>query len=247
MTEFSTAMSLEIYYRKRDFTKTPEPRGAVSKVNKNRFVVQEHQASSLHFDFRLEIGGVLKSWSIRKGPSLDPKEKRLAVETEDHPVEYLKFQGHIPEGNYGAGEHMIWDSGTYKLTDGENVPALSAAGKLKFALKGKKLNGEFNFFRLASRKNERRLIKINDEFAQENWQLELLMPDETGDKTIKENRPPKLVKKIKTKTDAETVSSEIAFKRKNPSGDLNVEINDAVVSSKLSPEKVRTRRQSNAH
>src|SRR5215212_10144109 len=170
-------MGLETYHQKRDFRRTPEPRGKVSKANRHRFVGQEHHASMLHFDFRLEMDGVLKSWSVRKGPSQDPADKRLAVMTEDHPVEYLKFEGHIPAGNYGAGEHMMWDTGKYELLGGDPLAQLEA-GRLKFRLDGKKLRGEFNLVRLGGRDNQWLLIKGKDEFAEPGWRLELRVRDE---------------------------------------------------------------------
>jgi bifunctional non-homologous end joining protein LigD len=169
-------MGLETYRKMRDFRKTPEPRGSVSKTNRNRFVVQEHHASKLHFDFRLEMDGVLKSWSIPRGPSLDPSEKRLAVETEDHPVEYLKFEGQIPEGEYGAGEHMKWDGGTYRaLGEGAAAEQLEQ-GRLDFELKGEKLRGAFTLVKMKRREGEWLLFKRTDEFAEAGWELRLRKP-----------------------------------------------------------------------
>jgi bifunctional non-homologous end joining protein LigD len=171
-------MGLETYQRMRDFRRTPEPRGRLAKRNLRRFVVQEHHASSLHFDFRLEIGGVLKSWSVRRGPSLDPAERRLAVETEDHPVEYAKFEGVIPEGEYGAGRHMIWDAGRYELVEGNDPAAALASGRMKFRLGGRKLRGEFNLVRMGGREGQWLLIKGRDEFAEPGWRLELRVADD---------------------------------------------------------------------
>lgn len=230
-------MGLETYYRKRDFRRTPEPRGKVSKANRRRFVVQEHHASKLHFDFRLEMGGVLKSWSVPKGPSLDPKDKRFAVPTEDHPVEYLKFQGHIPEGNYGAGEHMIWDEGRYELVEGDDAVEQLEKGRLKFRLQGEKLRGEFNLLRMGQRENQWLLIKSNDEYAEPGWTLKLLL-DDVGDQgksaAAQESgqKVKKVVRKIKTKAgdESKAVAAAQFFKSKELSGDAIVKLGKTLVA-----------------
>ncbi len=130
-------MSLKKYREKRDFAKTTEPAGEVAgRGGSRRFVVQKHQARSLHYDFRLEMAGVLKSWAVPKGPPLEPGVRRLAVLVEDHPVDYIDFAGEIPEGQYGAGTVEIWDSGEFRLDS-------QAPDRLEFALKGKKLTGNY--------------------------------------------------------------------------------------------------------
>ena len=190
-------MGLEIYQQKRDFKQTPEPKGKVVKTNKHRFVCQEHHASNLHFDFRLEIGGVLKSWSLKKGPSMDPDVRRLAIPTEDHPVEYLKFQGDIPKGNYGAGQHRIWDEGSYKLIDGDDVEQQFDKGKLKIELDGEKLKGSFALFKLGGR-DQWLMVKSRDDFAESGYELKLLLPDKDGSTMIKDG--PKAEKRSSSTT-----------------------------------------------
>src|SRR6187431_2084370 len=146
-------MPLEEYKRKRNFRSTPEPEGKVKKVKGQSFVIQKHAATRLHYDFRLEMEGVLRSWAVPKGPSLDPAEKRLAVHVEDHPIDYGGFEGVIPEGEYGGGTVIVWDRGTWE-------PLGDAAedyrqGKLKFRLHGKKLHGAWMLVRMKPRPNER--------------------------------------------------------------------------------------------
>jgi len=238
-------MGLETYRKMRDFRRTPEPKGSVSKTNRRRFVVQEHHASKLHFDFRLEVGGVLKSWSVPRGPSLDPSEKRLAVETEDHPVEYLKFEGLIPEGEYGAGEHMRWDGGTYQTLGEGSAAEQLEAGRLDFALKGEKLKGAFTLLKMKRREGEWLLFKRTDEFAEAGWELRLRKPVD-GQETIKGKS-----KKAKGKSaggsarvlDGEghvrkfdpaakggkTVAAGRALKSKTLEGDVNVKVGGDVV------------------
>ena len=144
-------MSLREYSRKRDFSKTREPVAAAPKKAGNRFVIQKHDASRLHYDFRLEIDGTLKSWAVPKGVPFAKGEKRLAVEVEDHPVSYIDFEGTIPQGQYGGGTVMVWDRGTFTTNAASPLDELNS-GKLHFELDGKKLHGEWYLVRLRDSK-----------------------------------------------------------------------------------------------
>ena len=182
-------MALEEYKRKRRFEETPEPPPKVEKKSGHRFVVQKHRATRLHFDFRLEMDGVLKSWAVPKGPSLDPADKRLAMQVEDHPVSYFDFEGTIPEGNYGAGTVMVWDLGTWEPLSPQPVKgkyvagteaeaaAMLQKGDLKFRLHGQRLKGDFALIHMRARRpgskgTEWLMIKKHDEFAVEGYDIE---------------------------------------------------------------------------
>jgi bifunctional non-homologous end joining protein LigD len=168
-------MALEEYKRKRDFKQTPEPPPKVGKGGQRRFVVQKHRATRLHYDFRLEMEGVLKSWAVPKGPSLDPADKRLAMQVEDHPVSYFDFEGTIPAGNYGAGTVMVWDVGTWEPQG--NAAEMLSKGDLKFRLNGEKLKGDFALVHMKSRRpgtkgNEWLLLKHRDAYVQEGYDID---------------------------------------------------------------------------
>lgn len=162
-------MSLKEYERKRNFSKTGEPKGAVRTraAKKPRFVIHKHDASRLHYDLRLEMEGVLKSWAVPKGPGLDPTQKRLAVMVEDHPFDYRNFEGVIPENEYGGGTVMIWDEGTYQVMGNAEGPEQLAKGELKIDLAGKKLKGGYVLVRTKWRGENKNwlLIKERDETA----------------------------------------------------------------------------------
>jgi bifunctional non-homologous end joining protein LigD len=144
--------SLTEYKKKRKFNKTPEPGPEKKRTKTGRlFVVQKHRATQLHYDFRLEADGVLKSWAVPKGPSLDPTVKRLAMQVEDHPVDYADFEGVIPEGEYGGGTVMVWDIGTYEPENTDDVGAALRKGELKFSLNGEKLKGSWVLVRTRDR------------------------------------------------------------------------------------------------
>src|SRR6185312_1387236 len=156
--------SLKDYEKKRRFNKTPEPGPKKKRTRTGRmFVVQKHRATQLHYDFRLEVDGVLKSWSVPKGPSLDPSVKRLAMQVEDHPVDYAKFEGVIPEGEYGGGTVMVWDYGTYKPEGDDDVEAALRKGDFKFELEGEKLKGSWVLVR--TRERQWLLIKHRDYYT----------------------------------------------------------------------------------
>ncbi len=163
--------SLEEYRRKRRFESNPEPFGKHFVVSENRFVVQKHAATRLHYDLRLEIDGVLKSWAVPKGPSLNPADKRLAIQVEDHPLEYRNFEGVIPKGHYGAGEVIIWDQGTFEVEGDLSASEQLERGELKFRLQGQRLQGSFVLVKLrrSAKGNEWLLIKHKDFAANPDW------------------------------------------------------------------------------
>jgi bifunctional non-homologous end joining protein LigD len=166
---------LSVYQAKRDFTKTAEPSGKahVKPAEYARFVIQKHAASRLHYDLRLEVNGVFKSWAVTKGPSLDPSDRRLAVEVEDHPLDYGDFEGTIPQGEYGGGTVMLWDRGLWAPQDGGDPERALRKGELKFTLAGEKLQGSWVIVRMRhdrerSGRNNWLLIKHRDGHEREN-------------------------------------------------------------------------------
>jgi bifunctional non-homologous end joining protein LigD len=170
-------MGLEEYKRKRKFNETPEPAGEVKKHRGHSFVIQKHHATRLHYDFRLEMEGVLRSWAIPKGPSLNPAEKRLAMETEDHPIDYGDFEGVIPKGNYGAGNVIIWDNGTYEMVDPDTPEKGWKKGKLHFVLHGRKLHGEWVLVRGSREPRQWIFFKIRDEHASTETDITQTQPE----------------------------------------------------------------------
>jgi bifunctional non-homologous end joining protein LigD len=207
-------MALETYNRKRNFKATPEPAGKASRTKKgksggNSFVIQKHAATRLHYDFRLEMDGVLKSWAVTRGPSLVPGEKRLAVHTEDHPLDYGGFEGTIPDGNYGAGAVLLWDRGSWEPVYDPHKGY--EKGHMEFELKGEKLEGRWHLVRMANREGEKRenwlLIKGEDEFARAEGDPDIL---EEKPLSVKTGRAIEELEGRKTKKSRKAVKAEPA-------------------------------------
>jgi bifunctional non-homologous end joining protein LigD len=214
-------MALELYKKKRNFKKTPEPTAQVNlSAKKLVFCIQRHKASHLHYDLRLEMDGVLKSWAVPKGPSLNPKDKRLAMMVEDHPFDYRKFEGIIPEGNYGAGIVEIWDEGELtdlddsdRVTSEKNLKRGLKSGNLKFKLKGSKLNGEFALVKIGNRgENAWLLIKHRDEFAvDEEYNSEVQTPENSAiNEWLRDHDKEKFLK-----TQAKNQKTKVKSQKKN--------------------------------
>jgi bifunctional non-homologous end joining protein LigD len=228
---------LRKYRQMRDFGDTPEPAGGKPKKTKLPiFVIQKHRASHLHYDFRLEMEGVLKSWAVPKGPSYDPGTKRLAMMTEDHPYDYASFEGVIPEGNYGAGNVIIWDNGHWEFVEpGDDPVAALKSGKLTFRMYGKKMFGEWALVRIkgrgkSDRGNEWLLLKHRDAFANEQVDVTEVAPRSVvsnklveevgGGKVWQSNRKAPSsasAKKVPTLADAVKSSKKKAATKKAPS------------------------------
>src|SRR4051812_24491808 len=202
--------SLSTYWKKRDFGVTSEPHGEVARAGKQlSFVVQKHAATRLHYDFRLELDGTLKSWAIPKGPSLDPKVRRMAVHVEDHPLSYGGFEGVIPKGQYGAGTVIVWDRGTWMPV--EDPREGYRKGKLKFELHGDKLHGRWTLVRMHGREGERQepwlLIKENDEEARPASEYDIV--EDLPDSVLGKAKPAK-AKALKAKHTKNTKAAKKA-------------------------------------
>ncbi len=184
-------MALETYRKKRNFAATAEPKGAASLAHSNIFVVQKHDATRLHYDFRLALDGVLKSWAVTRGPSLNPGEKRLAVAVEDHPLEYADFEGTIAKGEYGGGAVIVWDNGTWAPL-GDAHKGLKK-GHLEFELHGQKLNGRWHLVRMHGKPGEKHenwlLIKGDDDFARSADEADILEERPEVDQHRQDDRP----------------------------------------------------------
>jgi DNA ligase D-like protein (predicted 3'-phosphoesterase) len=182
---------LASYRAKRDFTTTVEPSGKKTRARETKgpiFVVQQHAARSMHYDLRLEIDGVLASWAVPKGPSTNPADKRLAVLTEDHPMAYGKFEGVIPEGNYGAGEVIVWDRGTYEnVKEPKTMRECFDEGRIEITLQGKKLMGDYALVRMHDGEKNWLLIKMKDDYADARTNIVKSEPESViSGKTIKD-------------------------------------------------------------
>jgi len=196
----SSKKNLESYKKKRNFRKTPEPGGGKARFDwadkRPIFVIQKHDASTLHYDFRIEVEGVLKSWAVPKGPSTDPSEKRLAVPTGDHPLDYADFEGVIPEGEYGAGAVMVWDRGSYGNLKDQDEEKKSVAEQIKDGhvtiwIEGEKISGGYALIRTGKGKNVRwLLIKMDDDHADARRN-----PTSTEPKSVKSGRTLKEIRK----------------------------------------------------
>jgi bifunctional non-homologous end joining protein LigD len=229
-------MSLTEYKRKRDFKRTPEPAGKVkSSKGSLKFVVQKHAASRLHYDFRLELDGALKSWAVPKGPSLDPSVKALAVQVEDHPLDYAGFEGVIPEGEYGGGTVMVWDRGTWEPEGEEDASRAYKKGRLKFALHGNKLKGSWALVRMGGAAGEGGknwlLIKHNDKYAKK-----------TEDFNLVEKKPNSVVSKrtmdqIAAAADRVWSSNHAESGEKNGVADFKARLRNIVAKKKSAKKK----------
>jgi bifunctional non-homologous end joining protein LigD len=228
-------MGLKVYNRKRDFSETPEPRGTEERgAGRSRFVIHEHHASILHWDFRLEIGGVLKSWSVPKGPSLDPSVRRLAVQVEDHPVSYFSFKGTIPEGNYGAGVVYRWDEGTFSLEEDDPLKAWDK-GALRFTLNGKRLKGDWRLFKMKGRQQDGKpmwlLQKVKDKYAVAGNDAEVTGTKDraAGTRRMIGGKKKSQVKKTPD-SDAPVVTVDEFLELRKPKGDINLEVENTRVA-----------------